>query len=171
MHHALPHCAHIHCLVSKNVQQARQWMHGGIHCYTFASYTLPFKNWRATLRSPWSLLFLRLYSRRSLSLSLQRRCSIPWNREKTQVQVLILKMLKIRASENWTKHYGSLLAVKNPSLVYEPELGKSEATRRIFCCCFVLSLYYLFIFPWGVKREQRLFWGVQSLNLNSEWFL
>ena len=45
--HPLPHCAHIHCLVSKNVQQASMNVNGcnffscgGIQWCTFASYAL-----------------------------------------------------------------------------------------------------------------------------------
>jgi len=44
MHHPLPHCAHTHCLVSTNIQQASNgsgWIffcHGGIQWHSFASY-------------------------------------------------------------------------------------------------------------------------------------
>ena len=48
MHHTGPHCAHIHCLDSINIQQAKMnvkrchiFPHGGIQRHTFTSYVLP----------------------------------------------------------------------------------------------------------------------------------
>ena len=47
-HHPLPHCAHIHCLVSINIQQASTkvnefhfFPHGGIKVHTFALWGFP----------------------------------------------------------------------------------------------------------------------------------
>jgi len=47
-HHSPPHCAHIHCLVSMNIQKASAKIKrchffppGGLQQHTFASYTLP----------------------------------------------------------------------------------------------------------------------------------
>jgi len=47
-HHPPPHCAHTHCLVSINIQEASRnanghnfFLHGGIQWHTFVSYTLP----------------------------------------------------------------------------------------------------------------------------------
>ena len=40
-HHPPPHCAHIHCLVDINVQQASMNISGVSQRHPFASYTLP----------------------------------------------------------------------------------------------------------------------------------
>lgn len=49
-HHPPPHCTHIHCLVSMNVQQVLMkvsgyhfFLHGQIQGHTFASSALPFQ--------------------------------------------------------------------------------------------------------------------------------